>query len=237
LRSTLVDHRGAYLAWDAVSVTIAFVFTSVAMLNVSLLWIEIADRTSKGRVAAISNVTKYRTGLYVYYPFVSITIPVLVILEESTYAVAAALPAFLFIFVTYVYGGFKIRKLLNTSDSPSSKKSLRDISVAAFGIGGSGTVTLLVTIIIVTEIIPAPDVPLVDNGNLLTSWLFVVGTVTDIFVVNYCKQYIHRAPPKTTTSAGDGTFKKKETSAVGVLAVKLEEGAIPNASVGVNIGT
>jgi hypothetical protein len=57
VRSTLVDYR-AYLAWDAVSVTIALFFSTIAMLNVSLLWIEIADRTTKGRATAISNVTK-----------------------------------------------------------------------------------------------------------------------------------------------------------------------------------
>jgi hypothetical protein len=60
VRSTLVEYPPVYLAWDSVSVTIAFVFSKVAMLNVSLLWIQIADRTAKGRVTAISNVTKYR---------------------------------------------------------------------------------------------------------------------------------------------------------------------------------
>jgi hypothetical protein len=62
MRITANERRGFYYEWDALAVTVGFVFTTIALLNVSLLWIEIAERTRKGRGAAIANVKKYRRG-------------------------------------------------------------------------------------------------------------------------------------------------------------------------------
>jgi hypothetical protein len=58
----------AYIAWYGIAVTLLFVFSSIASLNVSLLWIEIAQRSSRGSTAKASNVKRYRAVLYVYYP-------------------------------------------------------------------------------------------------------------------------------------------------------------------------
>jgi hypothetical protein len=59
-----------YKAWYAIATTIMFVFTTIAMLNVSLLWIEVVQRAKKGKAAKASNVKRYKVVLFVYYPII-----------------------------------------------------------------------------------------------------------------------------------------------------------------------
>jgi hypothetical protein len=51
---------------DAAGSSMGFMFSMIALLNISLLWIEVAERVKKGNSRSYGNINKYRIVLIVY---------------------------------------------------------------------------------------------------------------------------------------------------------------------------
>ena len=136
----------------SVALPLSFLFSTLAMLNISLVWIEIADNAQSLRRTS-SNIQRYRNALIVYYIIFLSLIILSLALGSITIATAVALPGLLFVIVTYIVGFVKMRRMLKayliaSENTPEVKNgsssnlngprkirsSLKAISYAAIGV-------------------------------------------------------------------------------------------------------
>ena len=105
-----------------------FFFCTSSMMNISLVWIEIAENAEKMKMTQDQNVHRYRKFLLVYYLFFLGLIVVSLSLDNEILAAAAALPGIFFIVCTYTVGFIKMRRMLQVYLTPSGNNS-DDLSV------------------------------------------------------------------------------------------------------------
>lgn len=113
---------------------ISLFFLTASSLNVSLLWVEIANHTHKMSATSLSNLSSnYRRGLVIYYVVLITTCTVAQIIGRNDVAVFVAIPGILFVTVTYLMGFFKLNEVLrtmtaNTSSSPPRIEEASDVA-------------------------------------------------------------------------------------------------------------
>ena len=177
-----------------VSIALSYFFSTLAMLNVSLVWIEIADNVNNMKKSNSSNVSRYRNLLIAYYVFIFGGIVLSLILENTLVAAAVAMPGVLFVVVTYCVGFFKMRKMLllltssglqvvRGSASPNNdaiykiRESLRLIEFASLGVSLNG---LLFVVWIGVWVFLGGFIEVPNKGfnivALSLAWIFVSGT-------------------------------------------------------------
>ena len=101
-------------AIGTISMTLAYLFITLSLLNVSLVWIEIADNAEKLHKSVNHNVKSYRRLLLAYYVIVFGTIAISFAVGNVFVAALVSIPGVLFIIVTYLIGYFKMRRMLMT---------------------------------------------------------------------------------------------------------------------------
>ena len=97
-----------------ISLVFSFLFTTLCMLNTSLVWIEIGENANKMHKSEGANIVRYRRLLFGYYMLFLVLIIVSAALNNSTFTALAALPGILFVVAAYLVGYFRIRKMLLT---------------------------------------------------------------------------------------------------------------------------
>jgi len=104
------------------------VFTVVAALNVSVLWVELAYRAEKMKAKMINSVTYYRRTVHIFEAVYTLTMGGLVGFGLWGISAIAILPFVLTIIVVFIIGRVKMVRLLETTlssfgDSGSSKEN------------------------------------------------------------------------------------------------------------------
>jgi hypothetical protein len=100
---------------------LSFVFASFSYLNVSLIWIEIAESARVLRKKSSSNIQHYRSVLVVYYViFVAVTVFGLASRSPLISVIPPAITSVL-IAITYIMGFFKMRTMILTLLTSSSQ--------------------------------------------------------------------------------------------------------------------
>ena len=112
-----------------------FFFITLASLNVSLVWLEIAIQSKKFTARATHNISRYRNLLFLYYLIFMTLTCYFIAVGESFMAEYVAIPAVLFIVVSYMAAFFKIRQLYPKDVSSSSNNN----SSIIFGTNTTGT--------------------------------------------------------------------------------------------------
>lgn len=114
-----------------VGIPIMFLLCTLSMLNVSLVWIQISSNMQKVRVAKkdrLQNITRYRNALICYYVAFLGLMAVAIAMNSFTIVCAVGAPGILFVFITYVYGGLRMRRVLRDhlamGDSSSSNNKV-----------------------------------------------------------------------------------------------------------------
>lgn len=74
---------------------IAFIFCTIAALNISLLWIEIAQDVRQNKVSGVAKITRYMRSLFVFYIILGTTMPVL--LDENAFVFRFGVIAMFFV--------------------------------------------------------------------------------------------------------------------------------------------
>jgi hypothetical protein len=143
----------------SISLIFTFLFSTLSMLNISLVWIQIADNAEKMRRTTTINITRYRNFLIAYYVLFFGVIVFAISFQNLIVAAAVSLPGIVFVIISYLLGFFKMRKMLVaylTSSGPGSngiggslsevagketirkfRESLQAIQWAALGVSGS----------------------------------------------------------------------------------------------------
>ena len=94
------------------SLALCYFFSTLAMMNVSLVWIEIAENADKMQKSTNHNISRYRNLLIVYYVVFFGVILVSLLLGNELLAAAIAMPGVLFVIVTYFVGFFKMKRMM-----------------------------------------------------------------------------------------------------------------------------
>jgi len=193
-----------------------FLFSTLSMMNVSLVWIEIAQNAEKMKRSQ-DNVNRYRRFLLAYYVVFIIVIVVAFALGQFTVAAIAALPGVLFVIVTYLIGFLKMRRMLShylmTSEVASSvdnsssargailmtnrdavrkmRQSLRAIEWAALGISfcALNFIVWMGMWVLLGGFIDVPNVEL-NLVALSLAWLFVA--LANAVAIHYLHGSIRR---------------------------------------------
>mmetsp|Transcript_19243 Transcript_19243/g.31598 ORF Transcript_19243/g.31598 Transcript_19243/m.31598 type:complete len:409 (-) Transcript_19243:38-1264(-) len=90
-------------------------FTVVAALHVSVLWVEIANNANKMRVNNVKTVTKYRRAVVVTEILFGIAIGVVAALGKFQLSVVVGLPFITIMIVTFLVGRHRMVSLLNVT--------------------------------------------------------------------------------------------------------------------------
>jgi hypothetical protein len=97
---------------DTITTIFSFWFSTLAMMNVSLVWIEIANNANKMRRSTSNSLWGFRRLLLGYYVLFLGLILFSLAQDNYGFAAYAAVPGVLFVIVTYVVGFYKMRKML-----------------------------------------------------------------------------------------------------------------------------
>jgi hypothetical protein len=159
-------------------------------LNVSLMWIEIAQRGQRLSMSIALNVRKYRIWLVVYYSTLGVAIIVFAIIDTPLYAVIVMIPALIFISVTYAIGYRRIRDLLS-DEQEKYRPILSAISITAYTIVGISIFVILLSFILIGIIFAINSgtiaiTPLFNPVNLIFLSIFAAGAVANLVVLLYC---------------------------------------------------
>ena len=137
-----------------VSIVFAFFFVTASALNVSLVWISVADAAQKMSTKTALNAGRYRNALILYYLVFFVGMIILLFSGNPVGATLLALPGILIVIFTYIAGWFKmysVIKSIHTSEKGNVsentlrlKRSLRQISMTSISL------SLVMTLIIVT---------------------------------------------------------------------------------------
>lgn len=110
-----------------VALTLAFLFATLAMLNISLVWIKIASNADKLQKANNHNIAHYRHFLIAYYVIFFGAIIISVALGNYVVTAFLAIPGIIFVIISYGVGYFRMRKMLSvyiSSDAiPSNSRA------------------------------------------------------------------------------------------------------------------
>jgi hypothetical protein len=175
-------------------------FTTVSMLNVSLLWIELADRMKQLSSKGFSNVSKYRGILYVYYLTLGVSVVASQFLGRIEVTIILLIPAFSFVCISYVIGYRKIVPFLKGSDTlkrmviPFYYSAIGAVS-SAIGIVGFS----ISSIALYFGNNPALATPLFNVYTVLFVLLYAFSLMAVISVLYYCASHLRSKSSSVTT--------------------------------------
>jgi hypothetical protein len=104
-----VDHS----LFGTVSLIFSFFFSTLSMMSVSLVWIQIAANAEKLKPLKISNIMRYRNMLVIYYVCFMAAVCITLALNVPKVAAALILPGIIIVISTYVVGGLKMKRIMN----------------------------------------------------------------------------------------------------------------------------
>ena len=128
----------AYVQVQNASFSLVFFFASAAMLNTSLIWLQVADSARTLSTRAQKNVSAYRNLLLVYYTVFMSAIVGFGVANQRTLAGVVALPAVAFVAVCYALAGYRMWRVAQTlapsATTPPATGNSAVVVTAAAGI-------------------------------------------------------------------------------------------------------
>lgn len=180
------------------SISIAFFFSTLAMLNISLVWLEIANNVKRLLPSSSGKmVKKYKTSLILYYSiFLGVMIPAMIWMNQIIMA-AMATPGLFFSMTMYMYAAWKIRSILGQSNSSTPSTSqlekyrpmLIQIKQSAFKISIS-TGSLIIWIITWTVVGGMNDKPDKYFNILVLSFIWISAIFANLSILHYLRSCI-----------------------------------------------
>lgn len=179
---------------DMLGVVLGFIFASCSMLNVSLLWIDVANTTQRMKAKPIINVQGRNLVIayLIYYNTIGIAMPLLVGYEMFDYALIVVIPAFVFIIITYSLGERKMNTVLQKSGSKDEqyKAFQRNVTITARSIVFSTTALIVLCAVLASAPYPTPSPQANNYFNLVFMWIMLMGLVGVLSVIRYCAFFI-----------------------------------------------
>jgi len=100
---------------DRTLASITSLFATLTALNISLLWLDVAESSRRFRQRVHTNFSKYRITIYVFQVLLLVLIVIFQALNYPFLSVVAAMPFLFFVVVTYIIGQYKMVGLLNVA--------------------------------------------------------------------------------------------------------------------------
>jgi hypothetical protein len=101
----------------SVCLVIAFFFCTVAALQVSLVWIDVAQRANNMSSRTNANVFRYKWALAIYEVIIIIVAIYGIVIKDIFAVVIVLIPAEVFIVLTYTYGAYKMGKVIQEAQT------------------------------------------------------------------------------------------------------------------------
>jgi len=228
VNGTKVD---AYVPASSALLIFAFFFLSLSALNVSLVWIEVAQAAQRFKQLTASRVQVFRNGLLVYYLFYFILILAGILLQSITLVLLCILPCMTFILITYLYGWLQLRPLLrmkpsdNTTVQQSKKKAhvLRLIAQTAITLSALSVVFMVCVITYAIMLIRnVPVSPVSQTPNIFSGLFEECSCWMQVVVMRYC--YLSVSNKQGSSSANHVPKTTGDTAAGSVSASRVAEG-------------
>ena len=178
----------ALALFDLLIVGFLFLFTTFPLLNISLVWLDIADRAEKFMMTPSNS--RYRKALICYYFITSISVLVLFGTRLSYFAWFIIVPAIWFIIFVYLAGYFRLRRLLRLRD-PNLHLLYLEMKKATVIIVSS-TITLLVCCTVLMFTPPTPVNPFFNLSSLMMTILSCSSAVSSTTVIWYCWKQVQK---------------------------------------------
>jgi hypothetical protein len=102
---------------------VTFFFETLGLLNISLVWVEIANATKTMSHRTQHNIQRFRWGLAIYYFFFGGAVIVLVALDRINIVTYIVIPPIVFLLTTYIWGYFRMRSAARARTATGSTKS------------------------------------------------------------------------------------------------------------------
>jgi len=108
---------------EGIFLVTTFIFLTMSCFNISLVWIEIGNASSRLRlVSGRIQLRTYRAALAVLNAIIGIAIVAALIAKSTLALIIAPIPGFILVAVTYLVGWYRLKPLLET---PSREASMR----------------------------------------------------------------------------------------------------------------
>lgn len=112
---------------ERVGITLAMFFVTMALLQVSLMWVRIATRAKQMRRGGnLNKLVAYRKFVVAFQGLWLVLLVILVALDELPLLIYAALPLMLTIVLTYLIGGGMLYNVLRKAQTQSGSNSKSD---------------------------------------------------------------------------------------------------------------
>jgi hypothetical protein len=203
---------------------LAFFFVTISCLNVTLLWLSIAQDARRVRMSNNNLILRYKYLLALYYLIFGVLIIAFAIINKYDTAFFVAVPAIFVVILTCLYGWFTLRFELQNFGS-DSHKVLKKVEFTAAFLGLSTTLALVFAIFAVQPDRPDAKFTPVTNGMF---WAAVM--LTQLSVMSFTHPSIARRGYNDTTAAGTNSkTSTKDTGPprVSKLAVVARESTNP----------
>jgi len=207
-----------------------FFFVTLSCLNVSLMWIQVANAASRLRHVSTHWLNRYRALLYLYY-VIFLTLVVYFVFFNGTNLIGVAivaLPAVVFIVVTYLWGWFRLRALLGgasndktTSPTASSSKTggvLRIVGQTALALSvlGFAFAMSLLSFVLVGGWVRGAS-PVAQPAMIISCLIWDTSALLQATVVAYC--WRATAPKRHDEDHADAPTRFGDRMSSSVLAV------------------
>ena len=174
-----------------ISLILAFFFSFLGMLQISIAWLEIASMGHRlQKVQDSSGAKAYKILLYLYYIVLLIGFFLSVFTGNLTIMAIVAIPAMAFVVGTYLVGYFMLRRLLHESSgtlAPSREnvQILRRIEQTTLSVSFVTSVFLASMITFVAGGGWASASPINQNAAVATAFIWVSGSILQVTMSRY----------------------------------------------------
>jgi len=208
-----------------------FFFATLSCLNVSLMWIEVANAASRLQHVSKNWLNRYRALLYLYY-VLFLTLVVYFVFFNGTNLIGAAivtLPAIVFIVVTYLWGWFRLRALLGgggvsndaaltvspTATSSKNRGVLRIVGQTALALSvlGFAFAMSMLSFVLVGGWARGSS-PVAQPAMVISCFIWDTSALLQATVVAYCWRATARKRPGKDTADAPTRFGDKVSSSV-----------------------
>ena len=202
----------SYAKAEAALLIVSFFFITLSALNISLVWIETASAAKRLKILSGNRIQVYKNLLFAYYIIFLTLLIAFIATNHLIWADAIVVPAFFFIAVSYLYGWFLLRPLLNDSrQADTSKKKTGVLAlIAQTSLLLSLFCAVLVGAAIAGAIYGGKNIgisPVAQPGTITLGILADSAVAIEIVVMRYCFwSFIGR----TGESSGHTTLSKTD---------------------------